>query len=192
MFPCMYISTLHLFLHCVHIEFWYRKKQQGAVIKEKIRLTEKTKRRRCQWTEERMNAAYTAVIHGTKTQRLAAKEFSVPRSTLHSSDASASSSEEKHPKKWGEIFHFDISWSLCSKTKAERGKGEIRAWEATSLGEEEKQNEAQQGKCQQIIQKEKFKCRTEWCSWCCWYPRHHCLHVLWDSVLSVQCWLGYV
>ena len=29
-----------------------------------------------------MNAAYTAVIQGTKTQRQAAKEFSVPRSTL--------------------------------------------------------------------------------------------------------------
>jgi len=29
-----------------------------------------------------MNATYTAVIQGTKTQRQAAKEFSVPRSTL--------------------------------------------------------------------------------------------------------------
>jgi len=62
--------------------FWHRKKHQATVMKEKVRLTEKAKRRRFQWTDESMNAAYTAVIQGIKTQRQAAKEFSVPRSTL--------------------------------------------------------------------------------------------------------------
>jgi len=51
-------------------------------MKEKMRSTEKAKRHRFQWTAELMNAAYTAVVQGTTTQRQAAKEFSVPRSTL--------------------------------------------------------------------------------------------------------------
>ena len=48
----------------------------------KRRLTENAKRLRFQWTEESMDATYTAVDQGTKTQRQAAKEFSVPQSTL--------------------------------------------------------------------------------------------------------------
>jgi len=51
-------------------------------MKEKMLLTERANRRRFHWTEKSVTVAYTAVVQSTKTQRQAAKEFPVPRSTL--------------------------------------------------------------------------------------------------------------
>jgi len=121
-------------------------------MKEKMRLTEKAKRRRFEWTEGAMNAAYTAVVHGTKTQRQAAKEFSVPRSTLQKLLNGKTHIDAKPGKKpllgneietklvdyavnraamgirFGKKQFFDYATQLASKHKIKAGKPSEKWW----------------------------------------------------------------